>query len=270
MTCTIFPGNQPEIFIKQSRREGYQQMAVEALEGARSPRPVKVVLSNGMPPLSRLPRVPFRLIIRCDGHWHWLREQDMGFLYEVDLRDIAGQIDLPDETFAPRDMTSFGKMTRNPSRRMRFPPGLRTIGCGCLFATNLSFLDLRRTRVSAIGPMAFCHCSRLRKICFPGTLETIGEDCFRVTAVRIIDLGRCCRLPYIGHCAFAECLKLESVRFSRKKVMLGGSIVWGCDMLTELDLGVVLSLTITRMIGVGRPSWFGCVDGRWTPLSWSW
>jgi hypothetical protein len=78
------------------------------------------------------------------------------------------------------------------------------------------------SKLARIGDSAFRHCSSLKLVCFPGSLEVICKACFEhCTALSSLSFDSDSHLTRIGEHAFRYCSSLRTICFPSSVEVIG-------------------------------------------------
>ena len=90
---------------------------------------------------------------------------------------------------------------------------VQALGESCFaYCTSLSQVDMQHTRLSAIPPYAFDHCTSLASLHAPTAIEEIGEGAFYYCS-SLLDCTLPASLREIADYAFAGCSRMEHLSF---------------------------------------------------------
>jgi hypothetical protein len=161
------------------------------------------------------------------------------YQYDINLSRLSGDVILPSKLFYIGGGEECGGCYAPWLRSIKLPMGLVSIGDHCFPWYDFSRADLRGSRVRILGVGAFRGCRSLQHLHVPDTLEEIGHMCFSESSLCVVDLSHCKNLRTISPEAFSGCGKLRGITLPVHGLAAGDSMVYGCDLLVEFDMGCV-------------------------------
>ncbi|CAJ1959804.1 unnamed protein product [Cylindrotheca closterium] len=181
------------------------------------------------------------------------------FVCEHDKADVPQ--DVSSVHFQASEVSSRICARRRSLVRVHFDEGLKVIGeeafFGCsalkdlglpstvnsaeagVFAecTNLTQIDIAKTKLSEIAPRTFQNCYNLRKILLPSTVGELGDEafqcCMQLVSVEIVVGGQ--QMSRIGTMCFEGCESLRNLSLGgcSDELMIGEDAFEACESLLE-------------------------------------
>ena len=158
------------------------------------------------------------------------------------------------EMFIPSSVKNIGDGAFSGCEQLstiHVPDEILSIGERAFESTAITSINIG-SKISKLSNELFLKCEQLKSIRIPDGVKTLGKRVFSNSGIEHIDIGR--GITTISEGAFYECIKLKQISFPDNVKTIEKDAFYGCQELTDLDLGDVTSIGANAFCGCAGSS----------------
>ena len=158
------------------------------------------------------------------------------------------------EIFIPSSVKNIGDGAFSGCEQLstiHVPDEILSIGARAFESTAITSINIG-SKITKLSNELFLKCEQLKSIRIPDGVKTLGKRVFSNSGIEHIDIGR--GITTISEGAFYECIKLKQISFPDNVKTIEKDAFYGCQELTDLDLGDVTSIGANAFCGCAGSS----------------